>query len=186
MPKTITSPSGRTLHHVATVKTTKESDTSIKVIKVDRQKLRRDENEEYLKNANVKAFLTMIAKSEGGDYHAKYGNGWKPGNWTFTDESTHPGFGWNRASTAAGRYQILQGSWGEHGTKKQGLTDFSPHTQDLIAVEIIRYRHAIDNVVDGDIKSAIDKLQTNEWVSLPNHSYEVLKTWYTEAGGTVK
>ena len=173
-------------HYIATGHTTPLHDTNPQIVRVDRKALRRAENEEFLKNSNVQAFLSMIAKSEGGDYHAKYGNGWKPGNWTFTDESTHPGYGWNKASTASGRYQILEGSWKEHGIKKQGLTDFSPHTQDLIAVEIIRFRHAVDDVVDGDIQAAIDKLKANEWVSLPKHSFSTLKDWFTEAGGKVK
>lgn len=157
MPKTITSPSGRSLHHVATVKTTMESDTSVKVIKVNRQKLRRDENEEYLKNANVKAFLLTIAEAEGGGYDFKYGaiKGRKNDPWRFTDFTIHPGAGYH-GSTAAGMYQITKGTWKEMGSK-MGLDDFSHHTQDLMVVEILRTIQVIDTIEDGDIDSALSK-----------------------------
>ena len=149
------------------------------------QQKRVEENREHLKNANVKAFLAMIGKSEGGDYHAKYG--WFPGNkeLTFSDESTHPGFGYKKLSSASGLYQINKACWQEHGVKAQGLNDFSPATQDLIAVQAIRYRKAIDDVVAGNLKDAIDKLKKNEWVSFQVHPYENLKSWYVLAGGSV-
>jgi muramidase (phage lysozyme) len=53
-------------------------------------------------------------------------------------------------------YQINKACWTEHGVKAQGLTDFSPVTQDLIAVETIRYRKALPDVLAGNLKSAID------------------------------
>lgn len=62
----------------------------------------------------------------------------------------------------------------------------SPHTQDLIAVEGIRFRRAIDSVVAGDIKPAIDKLKPDEWVSFQVHDFATLKDWFVAAGGTPK
>jgi muramidase (phage lysozyme) len=167
MPKTITSPSGRTLHHVATVKTTKESDTSIKVIKVDRQKLRRDENEEYLKNANVKAYLAAISEAEGGGYDFKSGafKGKKNDPWRFTDFSTHPGVGAHKSS-ASGMYQITIATWRDHGTTSMGLTDFSPHTQDLIAVDLLSSIGAIEEIKNGNIADSMQKVAV-KWASLP-------------------
>lgn len=186
MTSTVTSPSGKVLHHRATMTTTPKESAEAKEVRL-RLKLsqRIEENRAYLKNANVKAFLVMIGQSEGGDYHAKYG--WYPGNteWTFTDESTHPGFGYKHKSTASGLYQINKACWQEHGVKAQGLTDFSPATQDLIAVETLRYRKAMDDVVAGNLASAIDKLKVNEWVSFQVHSYEALKDWYVKAGGAL-
>ena len=187
MSKTVTSPSGKHLAHAARKTTTRTADSAAKQVRIaSRQKTRLDENEEYLKNTNVKAFLYAIGKSEGGDYHAKYG--WNPGNtkWTFTDESTHPGPGKDGHTTAAGLYQINKTAWIEHGKKAMGLDDFSPHTQDLIAVEGIRFRHAIDSVVAGDIKPAIDKLKPNEWVSFQVHDFATLKDWFVAGGGTPK
>lgn len=183
--KTLISPSGKTLHLVATRKTTMEADSSVKIIKINRQKLRRDENEEYLKNTNVKAFLEMTGKSEGGDYHALFG--WFPGNtkWSFTDESTHPGSGKDGKTTASGLYQINKACWTEHGIKAQGLSDFSPHTQDLIAIDNIRAHNSLQPVMDGDIKTAINNLKGNQWTSFNTHSYDTLMKWYKAAGGTV-
>ncbi|RQH04252.1 paar repeat-containing protein [Paraburkholderia dinghuensis] len=187
MPNTVTSRSGKPLAHAAHRTTTSTTDSAAKQLQIaSRQKTRRDENEEYLKNANVKAFLYMTGKSEGGDYHAKYG--WYPGNttWGFTDETTHPGVGKDGRTTAAGLYQINNAAWTEHGKKAMGLDDFSPHTQDLIAVEDIRKHNVLDAVIGGDIKTAIDKLKPHEWVSFQVHDYKTLKGWFVEGGGTPK
>jgi muramidase (phage lysozyme) len=171
MPATIISPSGKILRHVATHRTTVKSDGSIKVIKIKAsQATRLAENEEYLKNKNVKAFLDTIAKSEGGDYQAKFGFGWAPGwkrgEWTFTDDSTHPGAGYGGSTTASGRYQITIVTWNVECVAAMGLSDFTPHTQDLIAVEILRSVHAIDPLVNGDINDVIPKA-ARRWESLP-------------------
>jgi len=166
--------------------TTPAADSEPKKIHIDTKAVRREQNEEYLKNGNVKAFLAMIGIAEGGDYHAKFG--WVRGkpDWTFTDESTHPGAGKDGKTTAAGLYQINVVCWTEHGKKLQGLTDFSPHTQELIAVDNIRSNKVIQNVVDGDIKTAIDKLRPHQWTSFQVHKFEQLERWYKEAGGSVK
>ena len=185
MPKAVTSPTGKRLAHAAQKTTTSIADGAAKQVQIaSRQKTRLGENEEYLKNANVKAFPYMIGKSEGGDYRAKYG--WYPGNtsWTFTDESTHPGPGKDGHTTAAGLYQINKAAWTEHGKKAMGLDDFSPHTQDLIAVEDVH--NVIDSVVAGDIKPAIDKLKPREWVSFQVHDFAALKAWFIAGGGTPK
>jgi muramidase (phage lysozyme) len=178
--------SGKPLVKLAQHKTTEKTNTAAKTVKVDKPAVRRAENEEYLKNTNVKAMLQMIAKSEGGDYHAKYG--WTPGNTAlvFSDESTHPGPGKDGHTTAAGLYQINKAGWTEHGVKAQGLSDFSPHTQDMIAVEAMRYRHALDAVLGGDLKTAVAKLKSYEWSSFQVHPYKTLEAWFTEAGGTVQ
>lgn len=58
---------------------TSVEDSSVKIIRVKKAQLARlAENVAYLDNDNVKAFLFMIGKAEGGDYHAKYG--WHPGS----------------------------------------------------------------------------------------------------------
>lgn len=184
----------RSAHHKSNVPlvkagkatTTKASDSDRKQVKIDTQAVRREQNEQYLKNANVKAFLEMIGKAEGGDYHAKFG--WIRGksDWIFSDESTHPGAGKGGKTTAAGLYQINVACWTEHGKKLQGLTDFSPRTQDLIAVDNIRSSKVIQNIVEGDIKTAIDKLKTNQWTSFQVHKFVQLEQWYKDAGGAVK
>lgn len=187
MTNTITSPSGKVLHHRATMKTTPKESAEAKEVRINlRQTKRLEENQESLKNANVKAFLAMIAKSEGGDYHAKFG--WRPGSskWTFTDEATHPGAGVDGVTTAAGLYQINLACWREHGIKSQGLKDFSPVTQDLIAIDNLRAHGALEPIVAGDIKTPIAKLKANQWTSFPVHPFENLEKWYRAAGGTIQ
>jgi muramidase (phage lysozyme) len=145
---------------------TEKSDIAPSKITLDAQKIRLEENKEYLKNMNVRAFLDTIAWAEGGDYHARFGYGWAKGDWSFKDESTHPGPGSDGKTTAAGRYQITKKNWQENGLKKMGLSDFSPKTQDLIAIEGFRQAHSIDAIVNGDMVTAIKK-SASIWNALP-------------------
>jgi muramidase (phage lysozyme) len=130
--------------------------------------VRKAENEAYLKNANVKAFLDMIAWAEGGAYDLKYGGveSRKNDKWRITDFTLPPGPGADGHTTASGRYQINLSNWTENGKKKMGLTDFSPRTQDLIAVEGLRQVKAIDAVLAGDMDTAIPRA-ARTWNSLP-------------------
>ena len=179
----LTHPTSETpMPHSADHTTTPVSSRSTKTIGINKKAIRRAQNEEYLKNKNVSAFLKTIAWAEGGDYHALFG--WRKGStqFTFSDESSHPGPG-ARKNTAAGLYQENKGCWEEMGGKAQGLTDFSPHTQDLIAVENIRHYHAINNIISGDIPSAINKLKENQWTGLKRHKTDDLIDTYKKFGG---
>lgn len=105
MATTITSPSGRVLHHRATRTTTPREDAEPKAVRIKLSKEQRlAENREYLKNVNVRAFLQAIADAEGGGYDFKYGaaKGKRTDPWRFTDYSTHPGPGYGGITTAAG------------------------------------------------------------------------------------
>lgn len=140
MTTAITSPSGRTLHHRATRRTTPREDAEAKHVRIKREKEQRlAENKEHLKSANIRAFLKAIADAEGGEYDFKYGTvkGKKNDPWRFTDYSTHPGPGPDGVTTASGMYQINKLTWRDHGGRRMGLTDFTPETQDLIAVSIL-------------------------------------------------
>lgn len=181
----VISPNGKRLRKAATRTTTPGENSNAKEVRLSKLKRRIEENTQYLEDSNVKAFLVMIGKSEGGDYHAKFGWDAKHPELIFTDESTHPGWGLDNKSTASGLYQINDACWREHGIKAQGLADFSPHTQDLIAVETIRYRKAMPDVQAGKLKSAIQLLKGQEWVSFRKHSYDKLRGWYVAAGGKV-
>ncbi len=130
-------------------------------------KARLQSNQDYLKKANVKAFIGAIAVAEGGDYNLKFGGvkGKKNDKWQFADYSTHPGAGSDGKTTAAGMYQINKDTWKEMGGK-MGLSDFSPDTQDLIAVEILRSIKVVDNIVEGDINTAL-KAASRRWAALP-------------------
>ncbi|MFD2883297.1 hypothetical protein ACFS4T_12450 [Pseudomonas lini] len=55
-------------------------------------------------------------------------------------------------------YQITIATWREYA-EKMGLTDFTPNTQDLIAVDILRTLGVIDKIKAGDIPGAMPRRQ---------------------------
>ena len=93
-------------------------------------------------------------------------------------------------STGAGRYQLLSRWW---DTRKQlGLKDFSPKSQDAVALQQIKERGALPMIDRGDIRQAIDRC-SNIWASLPGagygrfeHKADSLIAKFKEAGGTVR
>jgi muramidase (phage lysozyme) len=149
--ETITSPSGKTLVLRTVRTTTPKESAEAKIIRIKlKQSTRLAENEALLADRNVAAFLKAIAVAEGGGYDFKYGafKGKRNDPWRFSDYSTHPGPGKGGVTTAAGMYQINVITWKDHGGK-MGLTDFSPKTQDLIAVEMLRAIGATDKIKAG-------------------------------------
>lgn len=125
------------------------------------------ENTGHLTHPNVSAFLKAIAEAEGGGYDFRYGalKGRSNDRWRFTDMSTHPGAGIDGKTTAAGMYQITRPTWEHHGAKL-GLRDFSPRTQDLIAVEILRSLGVIPAIKEGKIAEVMPKV-ARIWAALP-------------------
>ena len=197
---TITSPTGRTLRPQARATTTPKESAEAKAIRVALEKnTRLEENKVYLADPNVAAYLKAIAASEGGGYDFKYGavKGKKNDPWRFTDTSTHPGAGFGGRTTAAGMYQITVDTWRQFGGK-MGLTDFTPNTQDLIAVDMLRTIGVIDKIKVGDVAGAMPKAAL-KWAALPegpglaNHyppqpyvEYSEFLASYRAAGGTGK
>ncbi len=128
----------------------------------------------YEANVNVKAFLKLIRYAEHGSesdrlYYKVYG-----GKREFTDTSTHPLEepieAWGHKSTAAGAYQILNGTWYE--ANKRGIaSDFSPMSQDKVAIWLIQTKGAMNSVIAGDIEKAITALR-GTWTSLPGGSQQ--------------
>lgn len=148
---------------------------------------------------NVVAFLDMLAWSEGTD------NGKQPtkdhgydvvmGGTLFTGYADHPRVlvplaKLKISSTAAGRYQLLSRYFDAY-KKQLELKDFSPLSQDLIALQQIRERRALDLIKQGKIEAAI-KAVRNIWASLPGAGYgqherklaDLLRV-YQQAGGVV-
>lgn len=149
-------------------------------------------------NPQRKAFLDMLAWSEGTD---------KPGQPTksrgydvivggslFTDYSDHPRklitLNPKLKSTAAGRYQLLS-KWWDAYRKQLGLKDFSPASQDAVALQQIKERKALADIDAGNIAAAIQKC-SNIWASLPGagygqheHKLDDLIGKFKEAGGVV-
>ncbi|WP_313319526.1 glycoside hydrolase family 104 protein [Stenotrophomonas sp.] len=148
---------------------------------------------------NVRAFLDMLAWSEGTD------NGRQPtrdrgydvivGGQLFRDYADHPRVlvdlpKLRIQSTAAGRYQLLRRYFDAY-RKTLNLHDFSPLSQDLIALQQIRERGALRLIQTGKIAEAIAKVR-NIWASLPGAGYgqheqklDRLLDVYRQAGGEV-
>ena len=115
-------------------------------------------NEEALKNPNVRAMLDTIGQAEGAKYNTRYGGG------TFNDYSKHPALD-QQSQTPSGKYQITAQTY-KDVSGRLGLTDFSPHTQDIMAVQKLVDRGAIDDIKSGNIDTALPKI-SHEWSSLP-------------------
>ncbi|MDS0859925.1 glycoside hydrolase family 104 protein [Burkholderia pseudomultivorans] len=110
---------------------------------------------------------------------------------TFNSYATHPNvYNAETNSTAAGRYQLLSRYFAPYA-KQLNLRDFSPASQDLIAIQQIRERRALPLIASGQIAAAI-KACSNIWASLPGNDYgqhqndiAMLIAAYKAAGGTV-
>ena len=137
----------------------------------------------------------MIATAEG---TAKLGdNGYNVlvGGSLFTGYADHPRKAvylpkYKIKSTAAGRYQILSKYYDSY-KKLLKLKDFSPASQDAIAIQMIKEQHALEDVDEGRIEAAIKKV-SNIWASMPGAGYgqrEVaiasLRKSFVDAGGLI-
>ncbi len=72
-------------------------------------------------------------------------------------------------SDAAGRYQIISSTF-DSVANRLNLDDFSPKSQDLAAVELIRLRGGLRKIEAGDFDGAIRAIR-REWASLPGAGY---------------
>ncbi|MBI3513298.1 MAG: hypothetical protein HY060_04435 [Proteobacteria bacterium] len=112
--------------------------------------------EQHLKHPNVQAFLSLIANAEGATYDSRYGD--RPGGkrnafpdysqYPVTDEKGMP------AKGPAGRYQIAPETYGDL-RQKLGLDDFSPHTQDLMAAQLLVEQGAMPHLLAGNFDAAL-------------------------------
>lgn len=126
-------------------------------------------------NPNLAAFLDMLACSEGTAHLGDEGYNVIVGGSLFEDYSDHPHkliqLNAKLKSTAAGRYQLLGRYFDAY--KKQfprNIIDFSPVAQDWIALQQIRERNAITDIVAGRFDLAVSKVR-NIWASLPGAGY---------------
>jgi len=151
---------------------------------------------------NEKAFLDMIAHSEiGAALLAVSDNGYNVivGSTAqhpdlFTSYVSHPRklvrLSDTLQSTASGRYQLLSRYYSIYCIQL-GIKDFSPASQDIIALQQIKERHALDDINAGRFEDAVRKCN-NIWASLPDSTYgqhtnkmSDLKAVYVEAGGSI-
>lgn len=131
---------------------------------------------EQARGANLVHFLNLIAYSEGASYNTIVTG--ISGPETFSDFSRHP-FETRPpqvvrrdpllTSTAAGRYQLLLRYWKVY-KEQLHLPDFSPLSQDLVALQQIHERRATDLIREGKIEDAI-RACSNIWASFPNNNY---------------
>lgn len=148
---------------------------------------------------NVVAFLDMLAWSEGTDNgrQATKDRGYDVivGGQLFNGYADHPRVlvdlpRLKIQSTAAGRYQLLRRYFDAY-RRTLGLNDFSPLSQDLIALQQIRERRALPLIQAGKITEAIAAVR-NIWASLPGagygqheHKLDNLLAIYRKAGGVI-
>lgn len=92
------------------------------------------------------------------------------------------------SSTAAGRYQLLARYFDAY-KKQLGLKDFSPASQDAIALQQIKEQGALALIDAGQFDKAVAKV-ANIWASLPGAGYgqhenkiSALRVAFTKAGG---
>jgi muramidase (phage lysozyme) len=126
--------------------------------------------ESAVNDPNVRAFLWMIRVGEGTDNANGYTEYF--GGSHFSDLSKHPNVAHTAGgytSTAAGAYQFLYSTW-QQLAAQYGLTDFSPASQDIGAVGLIKQRGALADVLAGRIATAIGKCNTI-WASLAGSPY---------------
>lgn len=72
-------------------------------------------------------------------------------------------------SSAAGRYQVLARIFDAYRGPLR-LKDFGKTSQDKIAIKLINECEAMDDIIHGDIRSAIAKC-ASRWASFPGANY---------------
>ena len=149
-------------------------------------------------NNQRKAFLDMLAWSEGTDNGRQ-----KPEIMVMTSLQAESYLLITRSpsqtchakpKTQINRRRTLPASsrWWDAYRKQLGLKDFSPKSQDAVALQQIKERGALPMIDRGDIRQAIDRC-SNIWASLPGagygqfeHKADSLIAKFKEAGGTVR
>jgi muramidase (phage lysozyme) len=118
----------------------------------------------------LRAILDTIRHAEGTwlggsdkGYQTMFGGG------TFSNYARHPdkvirsgGY----ASAAAGAYQFMPDTWAAT-SKKLGLKDFSPESQDKGAIELLKRRGVYDALAAGKFTPEIAAKMAPEWASFP-------------------
>lgn len=147
---------------------------------------------------NLLAFLDMLAFSEiGAKLLAESDDGYNVlvGGKLFDGYHDHPReriflskLGIH--STAAGRYQLLARYFDPYKALLK-LPDFSPESQDAIAIQQIKECKALKLIEAGDVRGAIDRCK-HIWASLPGNLYGQhqqkpadLLSAYLNAGGAL-
>lgn len=122
----------------------------------------------------IRAFLKVIREwechgIEDGKRYFRLQNSLN-GSMYFSDTSAHPYANQpNTRGSFSGAYQIKYSTWSDQVTKYDLPANFTPKTQDMMAVSLIEYRKALGYIRKGEIAEAITStFLTSEWSSLPN------------------
>lgn len=138
---------------------------------------------------NIGAFLAVIREGESGNDYSAYVS--FTGKDSFSDKSDHPIATGEKdyiirpdnglRTSAAGAYQIVYSTWLD-----VAQSDFSPYSQDSAAILLIKRRGAYDDIVNGDIASAVAKL-TPEWEMFkqPRWSVSAVSKLFVSKGGVL-
>lgn len=134
----------------------------------------RDTTSYYLNHPSVRAFLDVIAYAEG-----TYGpDGYRMhfGGDLFDSFEDHPRVviaapsrGRQLCSSAAGRYHFLERTWDDLASSIDAR-DFSPKNQDRAALEVIRTKGALGDILNNKPERALIKLN-RMWASFPGSPY---------------
>ncbi len=118
---------------------------------------------DYRQARNLIAFLAAVSNLEGTanelGYQTQYGGG------TFDDLSRHPNTVISAGrynSSAAGKYQFMCFTY-----KNLGMPNMEHTTQDLGAIQLLKNRHVLNDVLNGDFDRALSRGAAAEWASLP-------------------
>lgn len=146
---------------------------------------------------NLNAFLDTISVAEGTSTIPGSDDGYDVvvGGWLFNGYSDHPRRKvWFKRfkiwSTAAGRYQVLAKYYDAY-KRSLGLPNFSPVSQDRIAIQLIKECKALPAIERGNFALAVS-LCNSRWASLPGAGYgqheqkiTFLAEAFEEAGGSL-
>ena len=142
-----------------------------------------------LSNKNeIKAFLDLLAALEGTDFRTVFyhkanivnsdrGYNVRFPSKTFSGYQSHPKtvlyapvFGKMVGSSAAGRYQILKGTWASLEAIL-GLEDFTPENQDLGAIYLMYEKKVIKDIINEiNFEDVISKLGSI-WATMPGSQH---------------
>ena len=147
----------------------------------------RAELEQLIPDPKVQQMMGFTRAAEG---TTKHGYNTAFGGERFDDLSQHPAIskafkqtdGKTNTSTAAGAYQFMPKTW--NGTadhpglaKQYDLQDFGQLSQDIGFLGLLDQKGALDDVLQGNFKSAIDKTG-GTWASFPSSTYkQPKKSW---------
>lgn len=131
---------------------------------------------------NIRAMLDWITRAEHGrisaeNYSRAYGNTKigldKYPNRKFAIRNKN---GSTSSASASGAYQINKVTWNDIAPKL-GLTDFGRDAQDAAAIYLMKQRGMLDDVLNGYIATAIQKMgDKNVWAAMPSHKQATV-TW---------